>query len=432
VRGALALTVEQVLALAPDAASAAAGRRLASKSSWQGLGESAAAVWGECRGSALYQVCVARGDLASKCSCPSRKFPCKHALGLLLLGAEQPLPETAAPQWVSEWLTKRDAPTAAPKQGTSDPQARTKRVERRTERVLAGLDLLELWLADIARAGLATLDERSFGQMAARLVDAQASGLASRVRRIGDLIGGAPSWPSAVLDELGLLALISHAFRRLESLDAPLRHDVRQMIGFTLEKEEVAAAGDRVLDGWAVIAQHTYEEERFRSQRTWLYGLQSKRTALVLQFAAGRAAFPEALLPGSRIDAELAFWPGANPQRAMIFERHATHLSFGDRLPGFDDAESFLGEAALALSRQPWLDRLCCPLRAAVPFSSQSGFLLRDVKGAVLPLSGLDHWKLLALSGGGPVDVVGEWDGRRLFPLSAMADGGFHSLRSET
>ncbi|HEX4382801.1 MAG TPA: SWIM zinc finger family protein [Myxococcales bacterium] len=428
----MALTVDQVLALAPDPAAAAAGRKLASGSSWQSLGESSAAYWGECRGSAVYQVRVDRGDLASKCSCPSRKFPCKHALGLLLLAAGKPLPETAAPQWVSEWLEKRNAPKPMAKAGTPDPQAQAKRSEKRAERVLAGLDLLDLWLADLARAGLATLDESSFARMAARLVDAQASGLASRVRRIGELVGGAPSWPSLVLDELGLLALLSHAFRRLESLDAPLRNDLRQMIGFTMEKEEVVAAGDRVLDAWAVIGQQAYEDERFRSQRTWLHGAQSKRTALVLQFAAGRAAFPEALLPGSRIDAELAFWPGANPQRAMIFERHAVHPSFGDRLPGFDDAESFLSEAANALSRQPWLDRLCCPLRAAVPFSSQDGFLLRDAKGAVLPLSGLDHWKLLALSGGRPVDVAGEWDGRRLYPLSAIANGGFHSLRSET
>lgn len=428
----MAPIVAQVLALAPDAASAAAGRKLANRAYWKTLGQSATAFWGEIQGSALYQVRVDAGDLAARCSCPSRKFPCKHALGLLLLAAEQPLPEEAPPEWVSDWLAKRAEPKAAAKPAVPDPEAQAKRAEKRSERIVAGLEMLDLWLADIARAGLANLDARIFGQMAARLVDAQASGLASRVRRIGDLVGGSPSWPAAVLDELGLLALLSHAFRRLETLDPPLRHDLRQMVGFTLEKEEVVAAGDRVLDSWAVIGQHSYEEERFRSQRTWLHGLQSKRTALVLQFVAGRTAFPEALLPRTRIDAELAFWPSAYPQRAMIFERHATHPSFGDRPPGFDDAEAFLGQAAVALSRQPWLDRICCPIRAAVPISGKDGFLVRDARGATLPLRGIEHWKLLAVSGGKPVDIVGEWDGRALHPLAAHAEGVFHQLGGET
>ncbi|MDQ3283523.1 MAG: SWIM zinc finger family protein, partial [Acidobacteriota bacterium] len=33
---------------------------------------------------------MALTDLASKCSCPSRKFPCKHAVGLLVLGVQSP------------------------------------------------------------------------------------------------------------------------------------------------------------------------------------------------------------------------------------------------------------------------------------------------------------------------------------------------------
>ena len=31
-------------------------------------------------------------DLGSKCTCPSRKFPCKHVLGLLWLNAEAIVP----------------------------------------------------------------------------------------------------------------------------------------------------------------------------------------------------------------------------------------------------------------------------------------------------------------------------------------------------
>ena len=79
------LSSEQVLALAPDAGSAAAGKKLANTRHWRNLGQNAEAAWGECQGSALYQVRVELATFAVKCTCPSHKFPCKHGLGLLLL-----------------------------------------------------------------------------------------------------------------------------------------------------------------------------------------------------------------------------------------------------------------------------------------------------------------------------------------------------------
>jgi len=105
----MSLSLEQVLALAPDAGSAAAGERLGTPAAWQNLGGNDDAYWGECRGGELYQVRVARVDLAARCTCPSRKVPCKHALGLLVLAATMPtaLTATEPPEWVMEWLVRR-------------------------------------------------------------------------------------------------------------------------------------------------------------------------------------------------------------------------------------------------------------------------------------------------------------------------------------
>jgi SWIM zinc finger len=435
----LALTVEQVLALAPDPAAAQAARKLASSRAWSSLGESDAAVWGECQGSALYQVCAAREDLDSKCTCPSRKFPCKHALALLLRSVEQPIPGGAEPDWVREWLEKRAslAATQSARKARSaapvDPEAQAKRAEKRLERVRSGIEMLDLWAEDLVRDGIASLEERPpafFGQMAARLVDAQATGLARRVRRIGFLAGSDPGWPRAVLEELGLVALASHAFRRVDDLDAPLRADLRQLVGFNVDKEDVIASGDRVDDDWVVVGQTVSEDERFRSQRTWLRGLRTGRTALVLQFAPGSAPFEETLVPGSTIAATLAFWPGAFPQRALLYERRDGAHTAVTRLPGFDDVAAFLDSAAAAYARQPFLERLCCTIRDVMPFCEEKHFI-RDRAGSTLPLAGFDNWMLLAVSGGGPVDIAGEWNGRVLFPLSVAAEGSFHPLRGE-
>lgn len=106
-------TAEQVLALAPDDASRRAGSKLGTAGPWSDAGGSGAgAVWGLCKGSGSkpYQTIVDTTGPAYKCSCPSRKFPCKHALGLLLLWAsdEQAVPRAeTAPEWAEQWLAGR-------------------------------------------------------------------------------------------------------------------------------------------------------------------------------------------------------------------------------------------------------------------------------------------------------------------------------------
>src|SRR6476469_839397 len=105
---ALSFSTDQVATLAPDAAALAAGKKLATARVWRDTGHDERALWGECQGSALYQTRVDLTDFSAKCSCPSRKFPCKHALGLMLLFVASPseVPSAATPEWVASWLAK--------------------------------------------------------------------------------------------------------------------------------------------------------------------------------------------------------------------------------------------------------------------------------------------------------------------------------------
>ena len=90
----LNLTEEQIIQLAPDAASVKAGKGLATRAKWVLLEHSDRAIWGHCQGSGKtpYQTVIDIKNVAFKCSCPSRKFPCKHGLGLLFLYAAQAEP----------------------------------------------------------------------------------------------------------------------------------------------------------------------------------------------------------------------------------------------------------------------------------------------------------------------------------------------------
>jgi len=438
------VTADGIAALAPDASALAAGRKQAKPNLWKGLGRSEAALWGECQGSALYQVRVDLSDLTTRCTCPSHKFPCKHGLGLLFLAVDSPdtLPRSEPPAWVSEWLTKRVAAQQAreaPK--PSDTQAPKKseaalaaRADKRMALVTKGLEGLDLWLNDLVRNGLASLELQPatfWERQAARMVDAQAPGVAARLRRMAEIPNATPDWPARLLAALGRLALLTEAFHRLSELDPALQDDVRQAVGWTLEQDEVQARGEAVEDEWLVLGQYVVPEDKLRVQRTWLRSLTTGREALVLQFAFGKAPFAQTIPCGVRQAARLVYWPGAYPQRALIDARRGAATALRARLPGCDRLEDALRGTATALARQPWTDRFGYTLREVVPLRDAAhGWSVVDAAGAALPLIKGEHWRLLALSGGAPVDLAAEWDGESLRPLGAMADGAYHLLTS--
>ena len=142
-----------MLALAPDASSLRAAQPLVSGRSWPLAGAAdGSTLWGECLGSAAapYRTVVDLSGPAYRCSCPSRKFPCKHALALLLLWSDGVVAADGdPPEWVRVWLATREAaPASSPgPKPPADPAAALRRAEQREARVAVGLTELDRWLA---------------------------------------------------------------------------------------------------------------------------------------------------------------------------------------------------------------------------------------------------------------------------------------------
>ncbi|SDC73136.1 SWIM zinc finger family protein [Streptomyces prasinopilosus] len=436
-------TADQVLALAPDTASRRAGSGLGSAGPWSGTGSSGeGAVWGLCEGSGStpYRTVVDLADdsgPAYRCSCPSRTLPCKHALGLLLLwaGDEGAVPQGEAPEWAGRWIGDRRgraergkgaAPSSGPSSGPADPEAARRRAERRAGRVTAGASELERRLADLLRGGLAATERSGYGlweETAARMVDAQAQGLAARVRELGAIPGTGPGWPSRLLEECALLHLLDQGWLRRERLPEGLAATVRSRVGLP-----APADGPPVRDRWLVLAQYDTADARLTTRRIWLYGTRSRRTSLLLSYgAAGRA--PEPSLPvGLVLDAELSAHPGAGQVRAALGERFAPPAPTTERPPGTTTtlATSRYGDA---LRDDPWLDSVPVTLDRVVPVPDGDSWQLADADGdAALPLVAAARsrpglWRLVALSGGAPVKVFGECGHRGFAPLAAWPEG---------
>lgn len=433
------LTVEQVTAMASDASSVSASRKLMSLRSWESLGKSDEALWGKCQGSAVYQVRIDASNLGYHCSCPSRKFPCKHVLGLMMLFATSAdsIADATTPDWVDEWLQKRRQreekqveKVAQPKKPVNT-EAQEKRTVRREALVGEGLQRLDLWMKDLIRNGLASVETQHgiWDEQAKRLVDAQAPGVASRISRLAQIPRSSKNWPERLLAELGRIKLMIHAFNRLDHLSPKLQNDLRQMIGWTVNKDELEADGERVEDSWIVIGQSTDDEERVRSQRSWLTGRRTGRMALYLQFAVGSQPFAESLVPGTEQQGTLVFYPGASPQRARFASRDETLNIVEQRIPGHESIDAFLESVSTSIAAQPWLSGFAGVLNQITIAWHDEQFLIRDMTGNALPLTTpfTQHWKLAALTGGHPFDLCAEWNGFCLKPMGLFLHSEFRT-----
>lgn len=430
---------EQILALAPDDSSKKSGRELANPSKWGKREISERAVWGECQGSGKlpYQAQVDLVNIAFKCSCPSRKFPCKHGLGLLLLYARDKklFSHAAEPNWVTDWLDKRSEreekkTEKKEKEKKADPAAQAKRQENRLKRVEDGTADLRLWIQDIIRNGLINIpgkDPSYFDNVSRRMVDAQAPGLAGMVRSLGNINFFVEGWQTSFLDQLIRIFLVLEGFSRLDQLPDDMQDELKTLIGFTQNQDELKHESG-IRDEWVVLAKRTEKEENLTTERNWLYGTQSKKYALILQFYV-KGQLPEAnLVPGSCLDAELVFYSGINSMRALIKAQH--NLVAQKALIGFSSWSEVVSAAGAAYASNPWGTSVPAIVENVTPMLISGQRILKDEQGEAVTISNRfeDIWKLLSLSGGGPIRLFAVGREQTFEPLSAWVDNQYISL----
>lgn len=175
------LTEQQIAAMAPNANAVANAKKIVKSGGFIRLARSEDDTYytGECQGSgsSVYTVSVDFIEESSpvcRCSCPSRQFPCKHGLALLLKLTEDQAWETCEiPQTILDKRAKAKAraekkeepaggeasktkKAAKPAKGASQA-ARTKKLKKQLE----GLSMAEEVVRELMNTGLGTLGSSS-------------------------------------------------------------------------------------------------------------------------------------------------------------------------------------------------------------------------------------------------------------------------------
>ncbi len=452
------IEMSKIEELAPDQASLAAAAKLRKPGLWSSLGcDAGGLIWGECQGSGAspYRVICSEVDFGTKCTCPSRKFPCKHALALMWIRADSALPfaDEPHPLWVGDWLARRRPGTTVPKKPApesevkasaaeavvaepeaEDPKAAARaaaqRERNKAEReasIRGGLDELDIWLADALQSGLAAFlpaaHERC-RKIAQRLVDAKATGIAGMVERLpADLVALPEAMRSeALIERLGLLHLVACAYRNQERLPAETKADIRQLVGWPVTREALLADPQalRVRDRWMVVSiVDEVQTDKLRRIETWLSRLgggDAPSFALLMDFvpvSAGKIANAHGI--GEAFEAELVYFQSPAPLRAIMAERSGPTVT-GERWPRpVQDVAGAIGRLHESLALRPWAGDMPFAAHDARVIASGASLWLTDAAGRTslklrsdandlaLPLVDLDE-----------IDAFGRWDGNML------------------
>lgn len=458
------IAIEKVEAMAPDLASLSAAIKIKS-SAWQlsAIDNTREFVWGECQGSGStpYRVCLQLSDLGYKCTCPSRKFPCKHSLGLMLLLAKSPQTFMTAttPDWVLDWVARRRPGSGVEKKAdqsklkasldetlsTKPEEQRDEKAEaramqqrerlkaQREEAILAGLDELDRWIEDTLTSGLASFMGEAAQRcrtLSQRLVDAKASTIATAVDVLPSAIMALPDLlrNDALIEALGDFHLLAEAYRRQDRLPDALRQDVRRLVGWSQDRQSLIddPASLRVQAEWTVVSTNVeVQPDKLRRIETWLIGVHDGKEipAVLIDFVPVSTGASNASYNVSEsFVGELIFYPSAVPLRAVIVSRSAVDLPTAklpavvlcNALGAYDDLRTAL----------PWLKQWPMTLKnlTCKRFDKQGIWLMDE--GAAIPVSPKLTDAVIALSGTELHTVTGLWDGRFFTPSMAETSIG--------
>lgn len=441
-------TEEQLNQLAPNDSTERRARQLVTPNKWKQLGTNYEGIWGACTGSGAqpYQVQVYLSGPRFKCSCPVRKLPCKHSLALLYLYVKQSalfkhdVPAPAIAQWLqrqggsasSSSPDNSATPTKSAEAIAKAERAKERRWEQRLTLMQSGIDELEQWLKDLIRQGIANTEathKRFWDQAAAKMVDAQLPAVSSYLKETYQILHRQSDWSAAVVERLGVLYSWVMAFQQREVMPEDLQQALYARLGKTTTKAQVITQNETATDTWLVAGIREGEDVEGRAYRkVWLLGLQTQRWALVLEFSFNGMPYEHTYPLGSTWQGTFAFYSTAYPQRAtwVSFKPYRPeHL-----LPSINalPLSTHLQHYSQALRQQPWLSEI--PLALAdvrVQLDAKQRLVLVSEE-QILPCQALPdtlQWTLLALSGGHPIDLVGEWNGQAFLPLSWLDELGF-------
>jgi hypothetical protein len=233
--------------------------------------------------------------------------------------------------------------------------------------------------------------------------------VSTRIRQLATQNKGTDQRFDALMNGLSDLYLLVKAFKNIEKMPPALVEDMMTVAGWNKKKDELQALST-INDQWLVLGEVQGEEEGIKFRRMWCYGLYTQQIGLLLEFAFN-SGFETAMQTGKSYDATAIFYPSNYLQR-LIFTNYAEKLTVNYPTKGYQNFDAFADAHAFALSRNAWLRQFPALIDHVIPYQDSNNKYLIDKnkKSLVIYTTDAMFLKLLAVSGGAPISVFGEWE----------------------
>ena len=443
-------TPAQIETIAPNPKAFKAGGKLSAPAKWNEFGHSQRAMWGVIKGSGKkpYFTEIDLQDIAYKCSCPSRQFPCKHSVALMLLFAElNDKEQSEEPDWVIEWLDKRrkkgepkEAKIRTPEEEEKSKKAKEKRQQNRVKKVDDGVEELTLWLSDLMRAGLLELPNKSpkyYNTIAARMVDAQAPGLAGLIKSLGQVnFSSKDEWYDEATNIIGKINLLIQSWKNINNLPEDWQISIKNLIGWNQSQKELLSdkQATTIKDHWIVLGQEKEDlADNIAILRTWLWGIKSAKSALIINFGTQFAPLQNTMIVGSIINAELAFFPGHTHQRGIV-KNSIELLNDLSEQPAFhNNFTSLIDEMHKKELDNPWLDNEVFLVENIRLIKQGKSWFLLDADDHLMPTidefnNDLSNMKWILQTGNKPVNISVVIKEKKALPLGFFSKNNYQVL----
>lgn len=268
-------------------------------------------------------------------------------------------------------------------------------------------------------------------QTAARLVDHKCGGIARRLRVLAEEVAlGREEWISEVIYLFGQLKILCTHIRQSSLKDLNIHPLWLSWSGWNFKKEQIHVEQTSIQDDWMVMGIKTEKEEKLRVQRTWFWGIKSKRAAVYLEYLVPFTKPEVYWVAGKIYHMQMTFYPGLLNARA---------------LPGIIDKQDFnpwpIQDGFTVLQTQQYVSDAMAyfPLMEHIPIFLKAVYVeldqrknlhLSDESGSLVEtVVDSDYlWKLMALAERKTIALFGEMAKGKFTILSCGFKSEFHRL----
>ena len=420
---------------------------LAKSSNWKDLSTNYQVIWGTCTvfEQQHYKVRVHLISGHYQCNCLSKKL-CKHIIAIVLLHLKssalfkhQILPDSLHKWKLTPDNTYKNNNRAALNQINNHnkiQQNKLKRWQKRLDLMASGIDTLDIWLSDIVRQGLANvpLEQTSFWDfIASKMMDAKLPAISTYLKETAVLIQHQNDWTELVIKRIGKLYAWISSFNNREKLSVDVQENLYRSLGKIIQKKVVIEQNFVQNDHWLVVGIHqgeTIDKQLFR--RTWLFGMKSLKMALIEDYSYYKSPFEFQYSLGSVISSNVYYYDKLPQQRALVEHPKQINASALINWKGYANFDQALEAFHHHIIKNPWVNIFPMILDNIAPFlNNQHEIQGKDSENHLIQLHNLSEdskWQLLAISGGGPICLMGEWDGYKFQPLAILQASNFIML----